>query len=166
VHQQDNHAQDIVYDLLDLIEKNPLLQKRVAIVDNFNVWEAPLLFKGTDGAVMLADDTREASATGFMKAQMNGAAILATADGAVPEFVHFNTAQENGFNIPYIKGEPTPQGLLDAFVKFDQALSNRESRVAIIKAALAETDKVSVTRTVNEMRALYEEILQIENVKV
>jgi glucan phosphorylase len=36
---------------------------------------------------MLSDDGREASATGFMKAQMNGAAVIANPDGAVPEFV-------------------------------------------------------------------------------
>lgn len=155
IHQQDNHAQDIVYDLLEILSKDDALQKRVIPVDNFNVWEAPLLFKGTDGAIMLADDTREASATGFMKAQMNGAAILATSDGAVPEFVD----STNGFDIPYIKGEPTPQGLLNAFVQFDAALSMPENRLAIIKAALAETPNVSVERTVNETIQLYQDVL-------
>jgi glucan phosphorylase len=138
VHQQDNHAQDIVYDLLELLSNDEALQKRVVSVDNFNVWEAPLLFKGADGAIMLADDTREASATGFMKAQMNGAAILATSDGAVPEFVTFQGHEKpgeraNGFFIPYIKGEPTAQGLLEALEAFNNTMMNPISEAAMVR---------------------------------
>lgn len=160
IHQQDNHAQDIVYDLLDAVEKDPQLQARIVTIDNFNVWEAPILYQGVDGSIMLADDTREASATGFMKAQMNGAAVLATADGAVPEFVFFQGIEKdpkrvNGFHIPYIKGEPTALGLLEALEAFDKTMSNPATEVALIRAAVAVTANVGVDRTVDDMKKLY-----------
>jgi glucan phosphorylase len=162
IHQQDNHAQDIVYDLFDLLEKDEALQQRIIFVDNFNVWEAPLIYMGSDGSIMLADDTREASATGFMKAQVNGSAIIATADGAVPEFVVFpeqDGKKVNGFNVPYINGEPTPEGLLHALEAYDAAHKNSADAAAIMRAALAETSQVSVTRTVSQMKQLYEQVL-------
>lgn len=165
IHQQDNHAQDIVYELLDLLEKDHELQERIISVDNFNIWEAPTLYRGVDGAIMLADDTREASATGFMKAQMNGAAILATADGAIPEFVYFQGQESdekrvNGFHIPYVNGEPTVLGLLEALEKFNAAMQSPTSRVSLMRAAIAVTENVSVARTVNDMTCLYEQTLQ------
>ncbi len=162
IHQQDNHAQDIVYDLLDLVEKDPKLQERVIFLDNFNIWEAPLLFHGADATIMMADDTREASATGFMKGQMNGAAIIATPDGAVPEFVHFEDQAEgkkNGFIVPYVKGEPTSRGLLEAFEQFSRALDNPAEHAALIRAALAVTPEVDVARTSAQMKDFYEKIL-------
>ena len=123
------------------------------------------LFQGADGAIMLADDTREASATGFMKAQMNGGAILATADGAVPEFVYFQGIEPsekrvNGFYIPYINGEPTALGLLEALEAFDKAMSNPASAASIIRSALAVTPHVGVDRTVDDMKKLYETLLK------
>lgn len=166
IHQQDNHAQDIVYDLLDVLEKDAELQQRIIGLDNFNIWEAPILYQGVDGAIMLADDTREASATGFMKAQMNGAAILATADGAVPEFVYFQGPGTpdhpvNGFNIPYINGEPTSLGLLEALEAFHQAMQNPTSRTALMRTALAVTNEVSVARTVRDMKKLYDTLVPL-----
>lgn len=164
IHQQDNHAQDIVYNLLDVLEKDHQLQSRIVTIDNFNVWEAPTLYRGVDGSIMLADDTREASATGFMKAQMNGAAVLATADGAVPEFVYFEGIEKdekrvNGFHIPYIKGEPTAIGLLEALEAFDKAMANPSAHASIIRAALAVTHDVGVDRTVGDMKRLFNTVL-------
>lgn len=162
VHQQDNEAQDIVYDLLETLEGDKDLQEMVIPVDNFNVWEAPLIFRGADGAVMLADDTREASATGFMKAQMNGGAILATADGAVPEFVKFSAngdSDSNGFLIPYNAGAPTPLGLLEALENFDRTYKDPARAAAFMRSAIAVTPHVDVARTVEEMKTLYRDVL-------
>jgi glucan phosphorylase len=156
IHQQDQHAQDIVYDLLEILENNPHLQKQIVPIHNFNILEAPLLFQGADASIMLADDTREASATGFMKAQMNGSAILATSDGAVPEFVQFGS---NGFLIPYINGEPTAAGLLEALETFDQAMHDSKKRMSIVRAALAVTNQVDVHRTVVELQDLYQTVV-------
>lgn len=161
IHQVDNQAQDIVYDLLDLVEKNEVLRDRIIFVDNFNIWEAPLLYQGADASIMMADDTREASATGFMKAQMNGAAVLATSDGAVPEFVFFeggDAAKQNGFLIPYQQGEPTPNGLLDAMVAFNQAMSSPREHARLIRAALAVVPAVDVRRTTREMKSFFESL--------
>ncbi len=160
IHQQDNHAQDIVYDLLDLCQKDKDLESRVLFVDNFNVWEAPILFQGADASIMMADDTREASATGFMKAQMNGAAIIATEDGAVPEFVFYQGDKINGFNVPYVNHEPTPLGFLEALEAFDAAYKNPATRVKIMRAAVAETSAVDVARTVQDTKDFYEQLLK------
>jgi len=89
IHQHDDQAQTLIYNLLDLISQDRTLQERIVILDNFNVWMAPRIFQGCDAAIMLADDGREASATGFMKAQLNGDLIIATNDGAIPESVIF-----------------------------------------------------------------------------
>ena len=63
IHQHDDQAQTMIYNILDLISQDPLLQERIVLLDNFNVWMAPRLFHGADAAIMLADDGREASAT-------------------------------------------------------------------------------------------------------
>jgi len=177
IHQQDNHAQDIVYDLLEILNKDAALQKRVIPIDNFNIWEAPILYRGADASVMIADDTREASATGFMKGQMNGTAIVATSDGAVPEFVRFfpkgrvasgaedaalpPAQRPNGFIVPYINGEPTPIGFLEALEQFDQAYRDPATVASITRAALAVTPDVDVARTVGEMVQLYHQVLKL-----
>jgi glucan phosphorylase len=180
IHQQDNHAQDIVYDLLEMLNNDEVLQRRVVPIDNFNIWEAPILYRGADAAVMIADDTREASATGFMKAQMNGAAILATADGAVPEFVRFFPKgrpgtipaedrvsvnglpdHPNGFQIPYVNGEPTPLGFLEALEQFDAAYRDPALVSAVTRSALSVTANVDVARTTREMQALYGQVLTL-----
>src|SRR4029077_8937528 len=95
----------------DSISQDKLLQERIVLLDNFNVWMAPRLFQGADAAIMLADDGREASATGFMKAQLNGGLMIATDDGAIPESVIFQGRERqdqapNGFEVPYINGHP------------------------------------------------------------
>ena len=121
IHQHDDQAQAMVYDLLDRLGTTPVLRERIVFLDNFNVWMAPRLFWGADAAVMLADDGREASATGFMKAQMNGDLIIATDDGAIPESVTF---QENGFQVPYVGSHPTAEGLLNALAATAQGLKD------------------------------------------
>lgn len=161
IHQQDNQAQDLVFNFLELLEKDRELADRILFIDNFNVWEAPILFQGTDASVMMADDTREASATGFMKAQMNGAAIIATEDGAVPEFVYFDdtsAGRTNGFSVPYVNGEPTPQGLIEAIERFSEAMGDKTRRAALMRSALAVTDGIDVDRAVAEMKELYRQV--------
>src|SRR5207253_2395274 len=107
--------------------------------------------QGADVSLMLADDTREASATGFMKAQMNGGAVIATSDGAVPEFVRFQ-GDLNGFEVPYSRGEPTAEGLLRALEAFDIAYKDVHKTSAIVRSALAATAHVDVRRTTHELR--------------
>ena len=121
IHQHDDQAQTLIYNLLDLISQDKLLQERIVILDNFNVWMAPRIFQGCDAAIMLADDGREAAATGFMKGQLNGDLIIAASDGAIPESVTFKGQEKigqtaNGFEVPYVQGHPTPDGLLQAFI--------------------------------------------------
>jgi len=174
LHQQDTHAQDIVFDLLDLLNKDIELGQRIIFVDNFNVWEAPLLYQGADGSIMMSDDFREASATGFMKAQLNGAGIIATPDGAIPEFVQYfdknggqkKSAKEensvwgpNGFEVPYVNHEPTPEGFLEALEQFGEICRDKAQYLKMLRGSLAVSSQVDIERTALEMKSMYEGIL-------
>lgn len=165
IHQNDDLSQNVMFHLLDLVTRDPDLKDRVVILDNYNVWDAHKLFSGIDATIMLADDGREASATGFMKAQVNGAIVIASNDGAIPESVYFHPAGkeqfedvENGFEVPYVNGEPQPEGLMSAFEQLDHAYKNSKIRGGMMRAALRVSEKVSVDRTAREMTEFYESL--------
>jgi glucan phosphorylase len=164
IHQHDDQAQTMIYNLLDLVSQDPILQERVVFLDNFNVWMAPRIFQGCDAAVMLADDGREAAATGFMKAQLNGDLVIATHDGAVPESVVFMGQEKpgqspNGFEVPYINGHPTPEGFLRALKALRQTLQNPSQHAAMKRAALAAEAQVSIERTLEDTLHFYRRTL-------
>ncbi len=118
---------------------------------------------------------------------MNGAAIISTADGAIPEFVRYfsdskpenpvspsdknirlpvfhggNPALEpNGFEVPYFNHEPTPEGFLAALEGFSQECHDPQKLGKMIRSALHVTPLLDVKRTVIEMEALYKEVLGI-----
>jgi len=165
IHQHDDQAQAMVYNLLDAIATDRALQEHVLFLDNFNVAMAPNLFQGADAAIMLADDGREASATGFMKAQVNGDLMIATDDGAIPESVVFDGRQKpgetpNGFEVPYINGHPTAEGLLHALQSLSIVLKNSSQQANMIRAALQAEKQVSINRTVDETMRFYEHVLR------
>lgn len=158
IYQRDNVSEKMVYDLIEDLNRDEVLGERVVFLHNYNVWEAPRLFWGGDASIMLSDDGREASATGFMKAQMNGAAILANPDGAVPEFVFGDAAAGrpvNGFVVRYKNGEPDPESFLDALRGFADAFRDPARRAALLRGALAVTPDVDVARTAREMDAFF-----------
>lgn len=163
IHQNDMHSDRLVFELLDLIQKYPEAEKSLILLDNFNVWEAPRLYAGVDATVMISNAGREASATGFMKGQMNGAMTIATADGAIPESVFFygktpegNVA--NGFQVEYDNGYPTPESFLKALTQFRQVYDNPQERAAMIRAALNQTPQVDVMRAVKESMELFKKL--------
>jgi glucan phosphorylase len=165
IYQRDNVSEKMVYGLVEFLNRDEELGERVIFLHNYNVWEAPRLFYGADGSVMLSDDGREASATGFMKAQMNGAAVIANPDGAVPEFVFIEGEtpkgkQPNGFGVSYSNGQPDPDSFLKALNDFSSAFYDPQRRAAMIRGALAVTPEVSVDRTAREMAAYFESILK------
>ncbi len=165
IHQHDDQAQTMVYNLLDALSVDKPLQERILFLDNFNVGIAPLLFQGGDASIMLADDGREASATGFMKAQLNGHLIIATEDGAIPESVIFQGREidgraPNGFEVPYVHGQPTTEGLLRALKALSHTLATPSKHVAMVRSAFAELTQVSVERTVRETLPFYHRILK------
>ena len=162
IHQNDNLSQHVIFNLLDLVTRDPELKNRVVILDNYNIWEAPNLFHGVDATIMLADDGREASATGFMKAQVNGAMVIASRDGAVPESVYFSEKEghlPNGFEVPYMNGEPQPQGLMDAFESLDKVYKNPKVRAGMIRASFDAHKQVSIERTAKEMIELLVQVI-------
>lgn len=158
VYQRDNVSEKMVYNLVEDLNQDGELGERVVFLHNYNVWEAPRLFWGGDASIMLSDDGREASATGFMKAQMNGAAVIANPDGAVPEFVFGDTSAGrpvNGFTVSYRDGQPDPESFLGALQAFGQAFGDPRRRGALVRGALAVTPDVSVDRTAREMAAFF-----------
>jgi len=164
IHQHDDQSQTMVYHLLDLLSVDKLLQERIVFLDNFNVGMAAHLFQGADASIMLADDGREASATGFMKAQLNGHLIIATDDGAIPESVIFSGREKpgqtpNGFEVPYVNGHPTVEGLLKALKALAQTLAFPGKHLPMIRSAFAMNGQVSVLRTVDETLDFYQRVL-------
>lgn len=157
VYQRDNVSEKMVYHLVDFLNKDQELGDRVVFLQNYNVWEAPRLFHGADASVMLSDDGREASATGFMKAQMNGGAVIANMDGAVPEFVFDAGAErpQNGFAVSYSNGQPDPESFVRALEAFDRAYKTPASRAALIRSAVAVTGDVGADRTAREMKEFF-----------
>jgi glucan phosphorylase len=162
VYQRDNVSEKMVYNLVERLNKDELLGERVVFLHNFNVWEAPRLFWGADGAIMLSDDGREASATGFMKSQMNGGVILANPDGAVPEFVFSPDSDQkapNGFTVSYKDGQPDPESFLNALQSFGRAFRHPTERARLMRNALAMTPRVGVDRTAREMMDFYKTLM-------
>lgn len=163
IHQQDSHSDRLVFELLDLIQKHAELENQVIILDNFNIWEAPQIFSGIDASIMVSDVGKEAAATGFMKAQMNGAMVIATPDGAVPESVIYHRPGQkvkgaNGFEVAYYNGSPTPDSLLDALGQFRAVYDDTPLRIQYVRNALAQLDQVSVHRVSREMIAMCERL--------
>ncbi len=161
IHQNDNLSQNVIFNLLDLVTRDKDLSDRVVVLDNYNIWDAPRLFSGVDATIMLADDGREASATGFMKAQVNGAVVIGCNDGAVPESVTFWKEGEpaaNGFNVPYVNGQPQPEGLLNAFEQLGRLYRDLPTRAKLVRASFKAESFVSVDRTAGEMIKLFESL--------
>jgi glucan phosphorylase len=164
IYQRDNVSEKMVYELVELLNKNADVGDRVIFLDNFNVWEAPLLYQAADGSIMLSDDGREASATGFMKALMNAGMILANSDGAVPEFVNFKGQEKagrgpNGFGVSYSHGQPDAESFVRGLEDFSAVYKNPAQRAGMMRAALAVTPEVSVRRTAEETVTFYKGVL-------
>ena len=164
IHQQDTLSDRLVFELLDVIQKYPELEGRVIILDNFNIWEAPKIFPGIDAAIMISDRGKEAAATGFMKAQMNGAMIIATPDGAVPESVNYYDPDDtqknaNGFEVTYFDDSPTPESLLHALTEFKFVYDDQSLRASFIKNALAQHNKIDVRKVAKEMLEFCDKVI-------
>ncbi len=167
LHQNDNLSQNVMFQLLDLVTRDRELQDRVLVLDNYNIWEAPKIFHGVDATIMLADDGKEASATGFMKAQVNGAMVIAVSDGAIPESVEFLRSErpkspkstENGFFVPYSDGKILPEHLLGGLEQLSRIYKDPKARAGMIRAAFASESQLSIDRTAREMIKLFSQIL-------
>jgi glucan phosphorylase len=160
IYQRDNVSEKMVYRLVDFLNGDAELGDRVVFLQNYNVWDAPRIFHGADAAIMLSDDGREASATGFMKAQMNGGVVIANMDGAVPEFVFDENGArpQNGFSVGYRDGQPDPESFLKALETFSAAYADPVRRAALIRSAVAVTGDVNVDRTAREMIEYFESL--------
>lgn len=71
------------------------LEDRVATVEDYNINEAPIIFRAMAGSVMLSHEFLEASATSMMKALSNYGALIGVWGGADPELF---TIEDNAGN--------------------------------------------------------------------
>ncbi len=176
IHQDDTFGFEQYERIQKVLQDDSALRDRVLFFDDYNIWEAPRLFRGANFSVMLANDGREASATGFQKAQMNGGLIIGSHDGAVPESVDFYQAgkegRPNGFEVPYewqndptdggkwSRG-PTPRGLMNAFRMFREIYDDNAAYGKMVRNAIERTPRVGVTRTAQDMMYFFSEILGV-----
>jgi glucan phosphorylase len=170
IHPDDPYGANQYERVQNLLEQFPELRDRLIFFENYNVLEAPRLFRMADGSMMLSDDGREAAATGFQKAQLNGDIIIAVDDGAVPESVNFygRSDNPNGFEVPYERAvdrdnkeirTPTAEGLCKAIEQFGQVFSDRQKRGQMIRNALGSAPKVGVERTAKDQLLLLNELI-------
>ncbi len=167
-HQDDDYGIRQYNRIQESVKRDPRLKDQVIFFENYNRWEAVKLFRGVDFSVMLADDGREASATGFQKAQLSGSLIIASNDGAIPESVKFLDPAPglpirgaNGFNVPYVNDQPTAGGLMDAFGRFRRIYDQPDKLAAMIRNALRQAEFVSVRRTAEDMLRLFDQEVRV-----
>jgi len=160
----------MVFDLLDFLADHPEIEDRIAMLDNYNIWEAPRLFHGIDATIMMSDRGKEASATGFMKAQVNGGLVIASPDGAIPESVILSGREKdgqipNGFEIKYKGESPTPETFLNAVEEFSSSFYDVKKRASMIRSAISMTAMVSVDKAAGEMLELFNSLDQVQDEK-
>ncbi|MBU1913015.1 MAG: glycogen/starch/alpha-glucan phosphorylase [Candidatus Omnitrophica bacterium] len=129
-----------------LVEKYPELKKCVAIVlddsrhAGYNIFIAPRIYTSVDSTIMLSDKDQEAGPTGPSKGLVNGAAMIATLDGVIPELlVPFNseTQEGNGFRVEYdANGQPSVESLFKALEDFSAVYKDMNLRRSLAYNAL------------------------------
>jgi glycogen debranching enzyme len=85
------------------------LESRFAFIEDYNIDDAPVIFRGVSAAVMLSDEFLEASATSMMKAITNGAALIGVWGGADPEL--FDVRRADGSAVDALTDGLTHDGL-------------------------------------------------------
>ena len=75
------------------------LQKNIVTIENYNYYEAPVIFQADAGAIMMARKKAEASATSPAKADVNGAINLGVWAGFIPEITLVETKDGNRIDI-------------------------------------------------------------------
>ena len=75
IHPDDPYGVEQYEKVQSLMELYPELRERLIFFENYNVLEAPRLFRMADGSMMLSDDGREAAAQGSKRLNLMGALL-------------------------------------------------------------------------------------------
>lgn len=104
------------------------LRDQVAVFNDYNITDAPIIFGGEVFTVMLSQKGKEAAATSPQKLALSGGIGILVRDGigheseGFLEEYDFNTGQGNGFVVKYGEdGRPMADSLLDCFEKTARA---------------------------------------------
>jgi len=100
---------DDEFQSMKRIVKELGLEDHFAFIEDYNVFDAAIMFRAMAGVVMLSDEFLEASATSMMKGVVNGAALIGVWGGAMPEL--FKLIDENGQELDIFKNK-TPHNLV------------------------------------------------------
>ncbi len=115
------------------------IEDRVATIENYNYYEAPIIFRGAQGAIMLSDEFLEASATSMMKVLANGGEVIGVFGGANPEI--WVVVDENGKEIPVLDKDGNP------ILKYEQLAEWLiEKKAHIRNGILVAYDKIISTQ--------------------
>ncbi|HRY30354.1 MAG TPA: alpha-amylase family glycosyl hydrolase, partial [Elusimicrobiota bacterium] len=109
-----------LFDLLKGMAKTLNLDNQVAFIENYNIEDAPTIFRGVSASVMMSDEFLEASATSMMKAVTNGAALIGVWGGAEPELftiIETATGKEVDVFSPGVTHDLIAAGLKDGTYK-------------------------------------------------
>ncbi len=79
------HEANQLFEELKGMVKDLGLGDQIAFLENYNPYDAPLIFRGVAATIMLSDEFLEASATSMMKALTNGAFMFGVWGGTMPE---------------------------------------------------------------------------------
>lgn len=122
----------------EIISRDPIMKYHLIFIKDFNVFNSPILYQGTDFSGMLSWKGKEAGPTGYAKAQQNGAPTIATPDGVIPERIipikrdeNNNIVEGNGYIVKYEKfmrnNEIYPDKM-DLAKKIEEACSDYNSK--------------------------------------
>ncbi|MCX5712115.1 MAG: glycogen/starch/alpha-glucan phosphorylase, partial [Candidatus Omnitrophica bacterium] len=127
----DGWARQQLDTIRELTRTFPELRNRVIVIEDYNYYMAPVIFHAVDATVMISDDNKEASATSMMKGLVNGALLIASPDGAVPELlidIRANKSDGTGFEISYdVIDRPMPKSIVKALTDLDEILGQEEN---------------------------------------
>ncbi len=114
-----------MYDLIKGLQSSVQdlgLQGQIAFIEDYNPEEARVIFHGMHACVMLSDEFEEASATGMMKGQINGAAMIGVLGGAMSEILKIRV------NSAEVAGKKAVGQLLD-LVEWKESIVNKHDSI-------------------------------------
>jgi len=72
----------------EIIKKDSRMKHHLVFIENYNAFNSPIIYQGTNFTIMLSWKGKEAGPTGYAKGLVNGSPVIATPDGVIPEYLN------------------------------------------------------------------------------